>query len=537
MMTGDLASRRWDVIVIGTGIGGGTIGRRLAERGLSVLFIEKGRSGYRTEQNHMAGDDVHDPEARLIRGSWPDTARARIEGQERRFHPAIGAAVGGSSVFYAATLERPEAHDLDDSAERPHPTGGWPVGFDTMLPWFDQAQALFEVRGQPDPLADHPTPNLSAGPAMCEGDARLMEGMRRSGLHPYQLHSAMRGVEGCGSCLGRKCPRPCKLDGRSAGVEPALATGRAAVAERCEVTELRGDGPRITNVVVRRGGETLEFTADHVVLAAGALSSPRILLASRCAEWPEGCGNAHGQVGRYLMFHLNEMFALWPRRGEGYAEAAKSIGFRDLYHTEGHRFGMVQAMGLDAGEGEILNYLRGKIQRSPLRRLPGASQMARIPAKVAARALGQAKVFVGLLEDMPYAENRVMPDPERPGGILIDYRFSPELHQRRKRFRKLIRTSLGLRRTLFLTYQPELNFGHPCGSLRMGTDPARSVVDADCRVHGIRNLWVADASFMPTSMGVNPSLTIAANALRVGDAILAAPKASRHEPLAVSVLS
>ncbi|AOR77920.1 GMC oxidoreductase [Novosphingobium resinovorum] len=536
MTPGELTEKHWDVIVIGTGIGGGTIGRRLAERGLSVLFVEKGRAGHRAEQNHMASDEITDPVARLVRGSWPETIHARIEGEEHRVHPAIGAAVGGSSVFYAATLERPEPHDLDHSAERPHPTNGWPVSFSAMLPYFDAAQALFEVRGQPDPLAPHPTPNLTAGPAMCEGDARLMEGMRRSGLHPYQLHSAMRGLDGCGSCLGRKCPRPCKLDGRSAGVEPALATGRAAIADRCEVTELRGDDIRVTRVVARRDGETLEFTASHVVLAAGALSSPRILLASR-SDWAEGCGNARGQVGRYLMFHLNEMFALWPRRGEGYAEAAKSIGFRDLYYAEGHRFGMVQAMGLDAGEGEILSYLRGKIDRSPLRRLPGTHQMARIPAKVAARLLGQAKVFVGLLEDRPYAENRVTTDPDRPGGILIDYRFSPELHQRRKRFRKLIRTALGLRRTLFLTYQPELNFGHPCGSLRMGTDPAKSVVDADCRVHGMRNLWVADASFMPTSMGVNPSLTIAANALRVGDAILKAAGTSDLEHRAMSLVS
>lgn len=526
-LNGDITGKRWDVIVIGTGIGGGTIGRRLAERGLSVLFVEKGRTGYRAEQNHMAGDEVHDPEARLVRGSWPDLARASIDGRERRFYPAIGATVGGSSAFYAATLERPEPHDLDHSAARPHPTRGWPVSFDTMLPYFDQAQTLFEVRGQPDPLSGHPTPALRPGPAMCTGDARLTEDMRRSGLHPYQLHSAMRGIDGCGSCLGRKCPRPCKLDGRSAGVEPALATGRAAVADRCEVTRLQGDGSRVHRVVVRREGETLEFAADHVVLAAGALSSPRILLASRSARWPDGCGNGRGQVGRHLMFHLNEMFALWPRRGEGYAEAAKSIGFRDLYHARGDRFGMVQAMGLDAGEPEILSYLRGKIERGPLRRLPGAAQLARIPAKAAAAILGQAKVFVGLLEDMPYAHNRVMVDPEHSGGILIDYRFSAELHLRRKRFRALIRSSLGHGRTLFLTYTPELNFGHPCGSLRMGLDPATSVTDAECRVHGMGNLWVADASFMPTSMGVNPSLTIAANALRVADAILAASPTTR----------
>lgn len=520
-MTEGIDTRFWDVIVIGTGMGGGTIGRHLAESGLSVLFLEKGRTGYRREANSMAGRDIADPVARLARGSWPGPIRGRIEGQLRRVEPALGTGIGGSSAFYAATLERPEPHDLDHSPERPHPTFGWPVSFADMLPYYDEAQMRFSVRGEADPLASHPTPNLKPPPPICDGDARIMAAMRRSGLHPYQLHSAVRGIAGCQYCFGRKCPQPCKLDGRSAGVEPAIATGRAVVADRCDVKQLRGTTGQVTEVIADCDGQERRFTGKHVVLAAGALSSPRILLASRSSAWRHGCGNDRDQVGRHLMFHLNEMFALWPRRGEGFAEASKSIGFRDLYHVEGHRLGMVQAMGLNAGEGDILQYLRRRIERSPFRHIPGIEEFARIPAKVAARLLGQAKIFVGLLEDMPYPHNRVTADPDHADGILIDYRFDAELHQRRKRFRKLVGSSLSQHRTLFLTYEPELNFGHPCGSLRMGADPAHSVVDANCRVHGMNNLWVADASFMPTSMGVNPSLTIAANALRVGNAILA----------------
>lgn len=521
-MISSIDTRQWDVIIIGAGMGGGTIGRHLAENGLSVLFIEKGRAGYRTEANGLAGEEITDPVARLVRGSWPDPIRALIDGHERRIEPMIGTGIGGSSAFYAATLERPEPHDLDDSADRPHPTSGWPVNFAEMLPYFDEAQKRFFVRGQTDPLARYPTPNLRPPAPMCDGDAKIMMGMRRAGLHPYQLHTAVRGIDGCQFCLGRKCPHPCKLDGRSAGVEPALATGRAIVADQCDVKELRGTEGRITGVITHCEGQERHFTGKHVVLAAGALSSPRILLSSRSVDWPQGCGNDLGQVGRYLMFHLNEMFALWPRRNERFADASKAIGFRDLYHIEGNRFGMVQAMGLNAGEAEILSFMRARVNRSPFRRIPGVREIVRIPAMMAAGLLGQAKIFVGLMEDLPYAHNRVVTDPERDGGILIDYQLSSELHQRRRRFRRRIASSLSQHRTLFLTSEPELNFGHPCGSLRMGTDPKRSVVDPTCRVHGMRNLWVADASFMPTSMGVNPSLTIAANALRVGEAILAA---------------
>ena len=128
-------------------------------------------------------------------------------------------------------------------------------------------------------------------------------------------------------------------------------------------------------------------------------------------------------------------------------------------------------------------------------------------------------MFVGLLEDLPYHGNRVVRDANRTGRIQIEYGFAPELLERRQSFRQLIRKSVPGLRSIFLTHEPEPNFGHPSGTLRMGRTAADSVVDRECRVHGMRNLWVADASFMPTSMGVNPSLTIAANALRVANSI------------------
>lgn len=315
-MTSELRDRHWDIIVIGTGIGGGTIGRQLAEKGLSVLFLEKGHAGHRGETNGLGGDAITDPIARMLRGWWPDRVCARIEGRESQPYVPIGAGVGGSSVFYAATLERPEVHDLDHSAERPHPTGGWPVRYHEMLPYYDRAEALYHVRGEADPLNGQSAARLGTPLPIAQGDTRMMERMRAGGLHPYQLHTALRYLEGCDFCFGRKCPRDCKMDARSAGVEPALKTGRAALLDRCEVTELIGGPDRITQVIARREDEHLTFSAARVVLAAGALSSPRLLLNSRAEYWPQGCGNGNDLVGRNLMFHFNEMFALWPKRGE-----------------------------------------------------------------------------------------------------------------------------------------------------------------------------------------------------------------------------
>jgi choline dehydrogenase-like flavoprotein len=509
----DVAAQQWDVIVIGTGIGGGTLGRALAEAGKRVLFLEKGPAGPRREETPL-DPAMFEPTGRAVRGFWPAPVRARVDGREQRFFAPLGAGVGGSSVFYAATLERPERHDIEDSPARPHPTGGWALSYDGLLPQFDAAERLYRVCGTPDPLSSEPAGPLRPPPPLSPTDARFHADLTASGLHPYRQHSAIAYLDGCASCLGRKCPRPCKMDGRSAGVEPALATGRAALIDRAEVTGLSHDGDRITGVTFARDGETVTCQAAHVVLSAGALSSPRLWMAS---DLPD----ASGLVGRNLMFHLNEMVALWPRGRSGGtgapAGASKALSLRDLYHLDGQRFGTVQAMGIDIGYGEIVHYLGLQVARGPLARMPGKGLALRAAAALGARLFGTAHVFVGLLEDLPYAENRVLPGP----GIAIDYTIHPELRTRRSAFRRALRRAFRGHRKWFLNFQPELNFGHPCGTLRLGDDPARSVVTPEGRAHGLENLWVADASVFPTSMGVNPSLTIAALALRTGDALIA----------------
>ncbi|MDT8327322.1 MAG: GMC family oxidoreductase N-terminal domain-containing protein, partial [Roseovarius sp.] len=281
-MRADIRDTLWDVIVIGAGMGGGIVGRRLAEMGLSVLFVEKGPAGHRAERQGL-NPDMADPVARQLRGYWPGPMRATIDGRASEFFGPIGAGVGGSSVFYAATLERPERHDLEATEDRPHPTGGWPIGFDAMRPWYARAEALLHVCGEADPLSPEPPADLAKPPPLDPTDSALMASLRRGGLHPYRLHSAIRYLEGCHDCLGVKCPRPCKMDGRSAGVEPALATGRATVLDKCTVRRLHGDADRISHIEVMRDGEVFDLRARRFVLAAGAFGSPRLLLASKSA--------------------------------------------------------------------------------------------------------------------------------------------------------------------------------------------------------------------------------------------------------------
>lgn len=514
----DIINRDWDAIVIGTGIGGGTAGRRLAEQGLSVLYVEKGPDLGDTAVPAL-GIETRDPEARLAHGAWPRLLEAELDGAWCELDGMIGAGVGGTSAYYAATLERPERHDLDSSDSHPHPTGGWPVGYDEMRPWFQMAEQYFHINGEVDPLAPNGAELLAPVLALQPSDAALMQDLRRAGMHPYRTHMAARFLPGCESCFGRRCPRRCKMDGRSAGVLPALETGRAALIDRCTVTRIEADQGQVRAVTCRRDGQEFSLRAKRYVLAAGGLASPGLLLGSANEAWPQGLGNATGLVGRNLMFHLSEIIAIWAGHARNRGEATRSISMRDLYFMDGQRFGTVQSMGLSAGFGEILHALNGRFDQSPLRRLRPLRHGLRIPAAVAARMLGNAQLFVGVLEDLPYAGNRILPDAADPDRLRFHYDISDELRSRRAAFRTAMRRAFRPHRAMFMGAAPQLNFAHPCGTLRFGDDPRTSVLNRDCRLHGIENLYVTDSSFMPTSNGVNPSLTIAANALRVADAI------------------
>jgi len=163
----ELLRASWDVVVIGTGMSGGTLGRALAEAGQKVLFVAKGPAGHRREETPLS-HEIFVPEARLARGFWPAPMRARVDGIEQSFYGPIGAGVGGSSVFYAATLERPAPQDLDHTNARPHPTGGWPVSYAEFEPYLARAEEMYHVRGTADPLSPAPSRALPKPGAMSD---------------------------------------------------------------------------------------------------------------------------------------------------------------------------------------------------------------------------------------------------------------------------------------------------------------------------------------------------------------------------------
>jgi choline dehydrogenase-like flavoprotein len=508
--SGDIEASPWDVIIIGTGVGGATVGRSLALQGLSVLFLEKG--GDVSNSGTLA--DRSSAEDRLAGGWWPYPVSRRLpDGSSQRFFAALGCARGGSSIHYAAALERMDATDFDTIQTPSGRTAGWPFSFDDFATFYGVAETLYGI----DAVSTH-----NAIQRMSEWDRALMDQMRFNGLRPEPLHVAIRYDADCRECIGTVCPRGCKSDARVACLEEALRQPRCALLDHCDVHTLEADGNRVHVVKARHDERDLELHATVVVLAAGAFHSPQILLRSRNLLWPNGLANSSDQVGRNLMFHTSDIFALWaPRRLDRRGRQKKAISVRDFYNREGQRLGYVQSMGLEAGRGEIAGYLKDQLRRRGIVNELLLSMLVKIPSHVAALMFGSAGIFAAMTEDYAHPDNRIVLDSRQPDGASFTYTITDDLRRRsallRQEFFRHIRPWRGAQISSELT----MNYGHPCGTCRFGDDPAANVLDRHCKAHDLDNLFVVDASFMPRSGAVNPSLTIAANALRVAPHVAA----------------
>ena len=514
----DVENSEWDVLIIGAGMGGGTVGHALVSQGHRVLFVERGAKDFEPRAA-SALVEANDPEERIRNGRWPSKITAITDGVTSRFFAPMGCGVGGSTLLYAAVLERFDRSDFLSANQGRYGGAKWPVDYDDFLPYYERAERLYQVRGTSDPLNNDDGSGLLAPEPLNPFDASLVESFTKLGLHPYQMHMGVKGVPNCDQCLGRVCYQSCKSDARTICIQPITSSGLCEILDHCEVTRLEANRHEVQRVDCVRQGQKLQLRARVVILAAGAYLSPKLLLASRNEHWPKGIGNDLDQVGRNIMFHLMDMLAIWPNGAIRDVRPSKTICLRDFYRHEGTRLGLLQSMGLTADYGNILYALRRNLEHSRLSGNRPLWHLLRIPAYVAALALGRAAIFATVVEDMPYPANRVVLDPDEPSGIRVEYRLSDELRSRGRLMRKVLKQRLSGFRTLFLNDALELNFGHPCGSCRFGVDPATSVLDPGNRVHGLRNLYVVDSSFMPTSGGANPSLTIAANALRVADVI------------------
>lgn len=544
----EIEETEYDAVIVGAGLGGGMIGRVLTERGLTVLFLEAGsppqpvpRSGLAKKVARVAG--FSDPTHYLAsQGRWSRQASILRGKKAMPFHPIIGSGPGGSSAIYGAALERMKREDFEDkpvTGEGALPNA-WPIGYDEWNTWYSRAEEMLSVCGTADPLDQDDRSDLRAPPRLSPMDTYLEESFRRAGLHPYRLHVAIEYRPGCAECIGRLCPRGCKADGLSRGLVPALKTRQAGILFGADVEAVLMQGSDARGVRFRKDGVQMTVRGRTVILAAGALHTPRILLNSRSPEWPDGVGNQNDLVGRGLMFHISDFIALRPKPILDAVGPRKTLSFRDFYSWKGQKLGSVQSVGIGISAPQIANFISDWFARQFGFALPGGPIVMRAIGMAGARIFRNAALFATIQEDFAFRYNRVTSDPTHPERILIDYRKSDELESRIATFRALLKEKLAELRVAFLSGNDNINIGHACGSCRMGDRAETSVVGPDSAVWGTGNVYVVDASFFPSSSGANPSLTVVANALRVGDLIAArltdeTPAGPLPEPAETSV--
>jgi len=253
------------------------------------------------------------------------------------------------------------------------------------------------------------------------------------------------------------------------------------------------------------------------VLAGGALATPVLLLNSRSGDWPNGLANGSDWVGRNLMRHLHDWIEIWPQPRCKITAENKEVGLNDFYFWEGQKYGTVQSAGAMASLAPW-----GMMTNQPGWRATALRLMSPAVRPIYDRFFNGGMVLAAIMEDLPYLDNRVQPS-EKPGAdgrqrLRLQYRMHANEIERRKTFLRQVNTVLKPFRTLTLrTGENNSTLGHVCGTCRFGTDRKTSVLNPQNRAHDVDNLYVVDASFFPSSTGLNPSLTIAANALRVAE--------------------
>ena len=512
-------SELWDVIIIGGGMGGGSAAYSLAHQGFRVLLVEKGRTNFPDASPEDATVVAEHPDRRLRQGRWPTQVRANIDGSDMDMWPSLGCGLGGTSLLYGATLHRLQPNDFEARQTPSGETVAWPFNYRDLEPYYLQAEKIFSVAGTQDPLDTQSTYDLVSPPAMSDCDRNLLQVMRQAKLNPFRIHVAVNYTADCTECGGHFCANQCKGDSRSRCILPALRTGKLAILDQTEVNTIDADDHTAHHISAKRGEDQITLRGRMFILAAGACFTPIVLQRSTNEFWPNGLANHHDLVGRNLMFHASDFIAIWPKGKHSRKGPQKALALRDFYSDGDQRLGELQATGLTAGYGNILYFLQTKFNQGPFKRLSLVRPALRIPAYIGTKLFHEATIFATVVEDHPYADNRIILEKNRYSDMRFEYTIRPEFRDRVKRLRKLLKTSLRSTWVMVLNEGVSLNFGHPCGTCRAGDDATTSVVDRNCRVHQLDNLYVADSSFMPTSGGTNPSLTIAANALRVADIV------------------
>jgi len=498
-------TEHYDIIIIGSGAGGGTMAHALASSGARILILERGDFVPQEEENW-------NPEA-VWKHLRYQTKERWVDVRGREFHPYTHYCVGGNTKFWGSVLYRLRREDFEAVEHAGGLSPAWPIDYDALEPFYEEAERLFQVRGQhgvdptEPPRGPYPFESVPHDTSM----EPIVERLRGMGLHPSPLPlGVLRPGESDGCILCNTCNSfACRLHAKSEAdvccIRPAIRRDNVTLWTNACARRLLTDGRgrHIIGVEVERDGATVQAGASLVVVSCGAINSAALLLRSATAPHPNGLANSSGLVGRRYMAHLATMMQGFHPFRRNPIVFQKTVAVNDFYlrgPDTPYPLGQIQSQGRTHG-------------------VMAQTVVPWIPLWAYDAWVSRGVDWLVMSEDLPSEDNRVTVNGD--GRIRLHYtpnnltahRQLVRLTQkilRRLGFWMIVRHSHGARNTT-----------HQCGTLCFGTDPKTSVLDPYCRSHDVDNLFVVDASFFPSSAAVNPGLTIAAQALRVAEHIRA----------------
>ena len=509
-------AENYDVIIIGSGAGGGTLAHTLADSGRSILLLERGDFLPRETDNW-------DPRPVFVDGKYisPDTW---FDAGGKPFQPQVHYFVGGATKMYGAALYRLRPGDFGEIRHVDGVSPAWPLSYDDFEPWYSRAEQLYQVHanGGEDPTEGHRSAPYPWPAVSHEGRIQqISDDLEKSGYHPFHAPCGIMLDESdrprstcirCTWCDGYPCLVHAKSDAEVIAVRPILGRDNVTLLTGAEVTKLQTDaaGRAITGVVVSRGGEREVYTSDIVVVSAGAANTARLLLNSATERHPNGLANGSDQVGRNYMFHnCKAVVALSREKNDTVFQ--KTLGINDFYFAPKDSewpMGNIQMIGKSNAEA-----MRGE--------KPRLTKLS--PEWTLSDVAEHAVDFWLTTEDLPMPDNRVTTD--RDGNVHLAYTMTNDAEAGRlyDELKKIMNhTGMAEHHVLSKNFYADMSIpiagcAHQAGTCRFGTDPATSVLDIDCKAHELDNLYVVDTSFFPSIGAVNPALTAMANAIRVGE--------------------
>ncbi len=507
--------KHYDIIIVGTGAGGGTLAYKLAPTGKKILILERSNFLPKEEQNWSAVE-VFKKERYHTQEQWYDSTG-------EPFRPQINYWVGGNTKVYGAALLRMRERDFQEVKHQDGVSIEWPLKYQDFEPYYTEAEKLYHVHGksgndptEPPRSKTYPYPEVTHEARM----QTIADAISQQGLHPTHLPLALKSdCIRCHTCDGFPCKIDAKADAETVGINPALSHSNVTLKTSAKVVRLHTNpsGVEVKAVEAEIDGQSYLFFADIVVLACGAVNSAALLLRSANDKHPKGLANSSDLVGRNFMKHLmTAMVQLSPTPNPTVFQ--KTIAVNDFYWGESE---FPFPMGHIQNTGSILQ------EMIPAEASPLLSLMSRLVPGFGMRQLANHSIGWWLqTEDLPDPKNRVRVVGDK---LYLDYTpNNTEAHDRliyrwTDVLKAVDRSSENpvFRRGIYpRSDSPIQVVANQCGTIRFGEDAATSVLDIDCRTHDVNNLYVVDGSFFPSNSGVSPALTIIANALRVGDHLI-----------------